>query len=172
MAAIDGAVMRQGGDAGEPASERIVIWPHRSLGRRGMIVLLAVVGAVFAAIAIWAIAFSAWPLLFYAVLALGGFALALWCNTCAARMAQVIEFAPDVIRVSETGPASTRPVAAEFNPVWVRVVDAVDPRVGHRLILRQSGRSIEIGDFLSPSERSCLAAELRDRIAIRYRRMQ
>jgi uncharacterized membrane protein len=152
----------------EDGVERVVIWPHRSLPRGGARVLVCSVALVFTVVAAGAAAAGAWPMVLYPVLAACAFAWAICASTRRGRMAQVIELAPDAIRVTHCGPAApNRPVVA-FNPIWVRVVEVPGAWNERRVILRESGRSIAIGDFLSPEERARLAAELRQRIAVRY----
>jgi len=150
------------------AGERITIWPHRSLSRQGKWLLLGGVGAVFAGIAIRTALLGLWPVSLSAALGFAILAIALRANDRAARMAQIIELGPDAIRIREVGPASRAGTSAEFDPYWVRVIDIADPRAGPRVLLRQSGRSVSVGDFLSPGERTRLAAELRERIRARY----
>ena len=48
--------------------EQLVIWPHRSLGRSGMRILVSSVGAAFSAMATWTVMVGAWPLLIYVAL--------------------------------------------------------------------------------------------------------
>ena len=67
-------------------------------------------------------------------------------------------------RVTAAKPA-TKPRAVEFNTAWVRIDISADDAKPHRLVLRESGRSIVIGQFLSEPERTELAAELRRKIA-------
>lgn len=111
---------------------------------------------------------GAWPQAIYLMLAVGGLALALSSNTRSARYAQVIEFASGVIRVRMAGPAACTSSVVEFDPAWVRVIEAAGPFNDFRLMLRQTGRFIAIGEFLSPEERVKLAEELRWRIERRY----
>lgn len=148
--------------------EQITIWPHRSLSRQGKWLLLGAVGAVFAGVAIQAARLGLWPVALSAALGFAILAIALRANDRAARKAQIIELGPASIRVREIGPASRSRMSAEFNPYWVRVIDIADPRAGPRVLLRQSGRSVAVGDFLSPEERTRLADELRERIRQRY----
>lgn len=146
-------------------TERIVVWPQCSLDSRGMIIVLAFTAAVFAAIDLGMVPVSAWPIFVYIVLALCGFAMAMTSNLRAARFAQVIEFAPEAIRVCCIGPASRDRNTAAFNPYSVRIVEEPGYCNEKRLILREGGRSLPIGDFLPPDERALLAAELRERVA-------
>ena len=156
------------GESREPAVECIVVWPHRSLGQWGALLLLGGLGMAFSAIVAWAAVVQAWPIVVYPVIAFGGFAWALASNYRAAHRAQIIELAADVIRVRQLGPASPTQATVEFSPAWVRVVEVAGPWDDTRLLLRQSGGSVAIGDCLSSAERTQLAAELRERIARRY----
>lgn len=158
----------EAGATGSGADEQITIWPHRSLSCHGKRLLLGAVGAVFAMMAIRAGMLGLWPMTLSATLGFGILAIALRANDRSARMAQVIELGSDTIRFREVGPASRSGTVAEFNPYWVRVIDVTDPPGGPRVLLRQSGRSVAVGDFLSPDERKQLAADLRERIRAHY----
>lgn len=130
-----------------------MIWPHRSLSRNGTKLLLGGTAAIFFVVAVRAALSGAWPQAIYIMLAVGGLAVALSSNTRSARFAQIIELAPDTVRVRMVGPAARSMPIVEFNPAWVRVIEAPGPLNDIRLLLRQSGRSVPIGEFLSPEER-------------------
>ena len=49
------------------------------------------------------------------------------------------------------------PQVTEFNTSWVRVLLTDDRQVCNRLTLTESGRSVSVGEFLSPEERAQLA---------------
>ena len=151
--------------------ERVLVWPHRSLGSAGARVLLTAVGAVFAVVAMWALRDGAWPMAVYALSAFGGFAFALCRNYRDARLCQTIELTADAILVHQAGPAARTLDTVEFSPHWVRIDVARGQDDEPRLLLRQSGRCVAIGDFLSPGERRELAVMLEARIAARYRAM-
>lgn len=160
------------GGGGEPSQsvERVVMWPSRSLGQQGRCALLGSVGAILSVLCLWALAAGAWPMAIYVAVAGGGFAWALQCNSRAGRVAQVIELHPTRIRVTESGPAARKHEPVELTPGWVRVVEIEGPWSEKRVFLRQSGRSIAIGDFLPEEERIALAEALRARIAALYHR--
>ncbi len=106
----------------------------------------------------------------YSVLALAGLAVAIFCNNRSARTFEIIELLPGNIRVSREDRTRVHHETSDFNPHWVQIVEAPGPWDDKRLLLRQRGRCVEIGAFLSAEERCELAAELRQRIALRYAR--
>lgn len=102
----------------------------------------------------------AWPVLVCAAIAVAGFGAALWCNQRSARMSEVVEITPHCVRVSRVGPAAKQ-FEATFHPTWVRVNVETDRIVTNRIVLRESGRSLSIGSFLTSDERLELAESLR-----------
>jgi uncharacterized membrane protein len=102
----------------------------------------------------------AWPVVGWAYLTFLGLALALWVNHRSARITEIIEINPDVVRVAHFGPA-TAPREERFNPAWLRVSIQSDRTVANRITLHESGRSMSIGEFLSPQERVALAEALK-----------
>lgn len=142
------------------AGRCFVLWPHRSLDRRGSRCLHLGVLAGMAWVAAWSSGPATIPIVTACAMTYVGFAVALRHNFRSARLVERIEITPDTVRYERTGPA-TRPRSAEFHTSWVRVV--VNPE-GDKLMLRESGRSVSIGEFLSEAEREQLAAELNSSI--------
>lgn len=150
-------------EAAEPLRS-FEVWPHRSLDRRGLRLLHLGVIAAFLVV----IARNAGPAIGPIAVACGlaylVLATAFWANGRAARMAERIEIRPDVVRILRYGTA-TKPFSAEFKTHWVRVVVSQHRDIGNRVTLRESGRSVSLGEFLSHEERLQLAAALEDEIA-------
>lgn len=144
--------------------QRFEVWPHRSLGRRGVVVLLGGLAAGLALIVLRCPAPALFPISVGCTLTFATMVLALWASFRSARHGQRIEIGPGTVRVERFGPA-TMPASSEFATHWVRIVVTEDREVSHRLALVQSGRRVSIGEFLSPEERLALADALRDALA-------
>ncbi len=146
-----------------PAAERIVIWPHRSLGRDGTLGVIALAAIGFTIVTAWVAAPAAWFVVFPASIALASLALALWLNTRRAERLEIVDVSPDLIRVM-TSYLGRHNLVDRFNPHWVRIELSDEYKIEKRLILRESGRAVSVGDCLPPSERESLADELREKI--------
>ena len=135
------------------------IWPHRSLDRRGTLVLLGFVALAGTVMFLRSPARAVLPLALGPLLAVGALGLALWCNNRAARKGEMIEIGPDVVKVTRIGAAG--PVGSmQFATGWVRIAVSNDRRVASRLTLTESGRACSVGECLSPEERKSLAVAL------------
>lgn len=165
---ISGALSAAGGGRpgqlhaeGAPPIAQLVLWPHRSLPRRGFawfilgtfallcLPLLAVLGTALL-----------WGLLPFAM---GTLAL-LWYflerSYADGALREDLSIWPDrieLVRHNPRGPAQSW----SANPYWVRV--ELHPQGGpveNYLTLRGGGRQVEIGAFLSPEERVRLHEEI------------
>jgi len=141
-----------------------VLWPHRSLSRTGMWLVLGAAAAGYMFALVRAPTAVILPLALPAAVALGVLAFAFLANTRAARFREAIEVGPERVVFERRGP-SVRPICAEFNSAWVRVRLSSDRYVANRLTLEESGRSLSVGDFLTPEEREDLAQALRQSLA-------
>lgn len=135
--------------------------PHRSLGPRGLLVLLGVVGGVSLLAAMRFVYLGAWPVsaIFLVDLALlwGAFKL----NNWAARRFEAVELRASELLIRQVDPRG-RERAIRFQPYWVRV-DRPDPeRLDSQLVLRSHGRAVAIGSFLPHAERLAFADALSD----------
>jgi uncharacterized membrane protein len=144
----------------------LVLWPHRSLPRRGfaffilgtcllaLLPMLAVLGTPVL-----------WGVLPFFALAIGGLWLAFGRNYRDAELHEVLTLSREGLnlrRVDTRG--AMRDWSAE--PYWVKLElhEAGGP-VPQYLTLAGGGRVVELGAFLSPDERVALAADLRARLA-------
>jgi len=144
--------------------ERIVIWPHRSLGRRGTRVVLGIAAAGLFGTVAWVARPAAVFVLVPAAAVFASLLAAFRLNARRARHMEIIDITGDMVRVMTSYLGDHR-LIERFDPHWVRVELGDHGRVENRLVLTQSGRAVSIGECLSPPEREELAAALRDHIA-------
>lgn len=155
-------------DAGNPPVLHIVLWPHRSLPRRGFAwvilltfgMLLVPLLAVLGTLVLWGLL----PFL------MGALAL-LWYfldrNYKDGALTEELRLWSDRIELHRTNPRGP-PQDWHANPHWVRInLDRKDGPVENYVTLKGNGREVEIGAFLSPDER----AELHDRLAVALARV-
>ena len=136
----------------------LVLLPHRSLTRAGLVAFLvgqSLVAGSYALLAAWRGNVFA-PL--FAVLEL---ALAGWCMARvwkASGSGQVITLTPAQLDIA---PTSGREHAC-FHPYWthVRLEPGAWPGWPSRLLLGSHGREVEVGAFLNEDERQVLARRL------------
>lgn len=144
----------------EPTLFSAVMTPHRSLGRRGfMILMLAVAGVSFVAGLVFLIA-GAWP-----VTGIFGLDVALiyWAfrvNYRAARAYEQIMVTPTEVKFRKV---SARGAVFEWccNPLWVRLDRKVDEEFGiQSLHLVSRGERLAIAGFLGPDEKASFSSAL------------
>lgn len=149
----------------ENDTQRLHLWPYRSLPRRGMVwfiggtagllmvPLLAVIGSPVL-----------WGLLPFLLLALGA---VWWALEKSYRDAEIIEdltLTPDEVRLVRHGPRGQRQ-DWQAKAHWVRVErHETGGPVTHYLTLRGGPREVELGAFLTEKERLALEWELRQRL--------
>lgn len=155
-----------------PRCAAFEIWPHRSLSRRGLAIVLVLTALAGLVVVVGHVGPALLPVTIGAVFSVSALALAFWCNNRAARRQwECVEIGPDVVRVVQHGPRNGMRRTVEFNTHWVSVRLDDTPRVANRIVLSQSGRRCAIGAFLSPDERKALAGELNASLA-RARRQE
>ncbi len=143
-----------------PGAQRIVVWPHRSLGRDGTLGVVALAAIGFTIVTAWVAAPAGWFVVFPALVAFASLAFALWLNTRRAERVEIIDVSASLIQIL-TSYLGRHQLVDSFNPHWVRIELSDEHKIEKRLILRESGRAVSVGDCLSPSERENLAADLR-----------
>jgi uncharacterized membrane protein len=142
-------------------SVSVLLVPHRSLSRSGLVIFLvaqSLAAGGFAALAAWQGNVLA-PL--FALVELGGLGACLWVVWRASGLGQMITLTPSRLEVvTAKGAAPT----VHFHPYWVRVHLQPGRRPGwpSRLMLGSHGRELEVGKFLNEAERRILAQRLSD----------
>jgi len=139
--------------------------PHRSLGRRGFLALMAVIGGAFFATGIFFWTLGAWPVLGFVGLDILAIWLAFRLNYRAARAFEEVEVSRTEIIVRKVA-ASGRAQELRFNPAWVRLdVEEDDDGRVTRVALRIRDDRVPVGGFLNPEDRKSFARAFRAALA-------
>jgi len=134
-----------------------VLFPHRSLSRRGFWIVILIVAAVMGLAGGRALALGAWPVAIFAVadvvLVWGAFRL----SYRAARQFEEITVTAREVLVRQVS-AAGHAIEHRFDPHWARLhVTRHDDEGVTRLTLGSHGKTVTIGDFLNPEDRASFA---------------
>ncbi|MGE0736022.1 MAG: DUF2244 domain-containing protein [Alphaproteobacteria bacterium] len=136
------------------------LYPHRSLGPRGfMLVMLAVAGFSFAAGLGFFLA-GAWPVIGFLGLDVALLYWAFKATYRRGRQYETVHLTDDALKIVRIGPGN-RMQAWRFQPYWVQVALDDPPEHDSMLELRSHGRALVIGSFLAADERKQVAQSLR-----------
>jgi uncharacterized membrane protein len=152
----------------EPTEERplfeALLYPHRSLSERGLLILT--IGTV-AIIAVWGglfLVLGAWPIFGF----VGGEWLLFWwllrTHFRGDRRAERIRLYADRLLLQQID-AKGAVAESTFEPYWLRVVLHERGFENPALLLRSHGRAVEIGAFLGAGERRQFAGQLQAALA-------
>lgn len=144
----------------EPTIFSAVITPHRSLGRTGFIVLMAIFGGVsFVSGMVFLIA-GAWPVFGFFGLDVALLYWAFKLNYRHADAYEEVKVTPSTLTVRKV---SHRGRQREWvlNPLWVKLDKESHEEYGiERLLLVSRGKHLVIANFLGPDEKAHFAQEL------------
>jgi uncharacterized membrane protein len=136
-----------------------ILYPHRSLGRRGYLILIVGTAVIMALYGLIFLIFGAWPIFGF----LGAEWVLFWFlfsrHYRGDRRAERLRLYHDRL-VLERLDAKGRFTAFSLQPYWLQVVLARAAEPDNTLYLRSHGKHIEIGAFLSAPERRDFAGEL------------
>jgi len=136
-----------------------VIVPHRSLSRRGLAILLAVIGLLCGLMAVRFWLLGAWPVIVFSVVEVGLAMLLLGLNARRARASELVLLSEDSLRVVRTD-ARGRRQQKRMSSAWLNVVLEEAPGRVPRLMLVARNFREEIGAALGEAEKRDLAAAL------------
>ena len=138
------------------------LWPYRSLRRRGMVWFLGLTAAMLGLPALVLIGSPVlWGLLPFLLGAIWAIWAALNRSFRDGEIVEVLRLSPDTAHLTRHGPRG-RWADWQANPHWVRVtLHPTGGPVPNYLTLRGAGREVELGAFLTESERITLERELR-----------
>jgi uncharacterized membrane protein len=94
--------------------------PHRSLGRRGFLALMAVIAGLWFVTGLYFVALGAWPVLGFVGLDLFAIWLAFHLNYRAARAYEDVEVSRTALLIRKVNP-SGRAQEIRLNPQWARL---------------------------------------------------
>ena len=141
-----------------------VLSPHRSLPARGFHLLMGLLGLISLAMGIGFVSIGAWPVIGFFGLDVGLVYLAFRLNYRSARQSETLRLAGEAFTVERVSIRGERR-SWRFQPFWLRVVIEERPDASNRLLVASHGRSLVIGDFVSPATRRELAVAMREAIA-------
>ncbi len=143
---------------------RAVLFPHRSLSRRGFVLLMSGLCLInfTVGVAFWVM--GAWPVLVFCGLDVALIYVAFKLNFRSGRARETVDLNPERLTVTSFEP-SGRERSFEFNPYWVRVLlhESHDGRT--TLELAHHHRRLTFGGFLNDDEKREFADVLRDALA-------
>jgi len=142
--------------ASESSEFNAVLLPHRSLGRKGFIIFMAIVsGLSFLTGAIFFM-HGAWPIIGFLGLDVLLIYFAFKLNYRAARIYETVDLTQEELRVTRVYP-SGRADSWTFNPYWARFELEEHESGGNKLSLRSHGKVLRFGNFLSDDEKRSFA---------------
>ena len=141
-----------------------VLTPHRSLGPKGFMVLMAAVCAISFATGLLFYLIGAWPVIGFMGLDVALIYVAFKLNFRALRRYEIVDLTKDALTITQVAP-SGKSQSWSFNPYWVRL--SLEQRLGRssELSLASHGRRLVFASFLTDPEREDFASALRTALA-------
>ena len=145
----------------------LVLWPYRSLTRRGFVWFIGGTAALISVPLFAALGtVTLWGLLPFLAAALAGIWWALTRSFRDGTLTETLSLGGSRITLVRRAPDGTE-LRWEANPYWVAV--RLYPTAGtvpQYLTLKGEGREVELGAFLTEEERVALAGEIRGALAL------
>lgn len=136
-----------------------VLTPHRSLGRKGFLILMGAVVAVNFAAGMLFLLKGAWPVFGFCGLDVALVYWAFRANYRDARAHETVQFSDEELRIRRVD-RKGRTRAWSFQPYWVRLELVMHPDETKDVYLVSHGKALEIAHCLSPAERIDFAKAL------------
>ena len=140
--------------------ERVLL-PHRSLPPHGFHLLLLILGLISLAVGIGFVSIGAWPVMGFFGLDVALVYIAFRLNYRSARRSETIRLAGDAFTVERVDVRGERRIW-RFQAFWLRVILEERGDEWNRLLVASHGRSLVIGDIVTPAVRRELAASIRE----------
>ena len=138
---------------------RAILLPHRSLGRKGFVVLMSAIAAISLLTGLVFYRLGAWPVIGFCGLDVLLIYVAFKVNYRAARLHEFVELTESELKLTRVYPCG-RSQSWSFNPYWVRLELEEFETQADRLSLRSHGRVLTFGSFLPDEEKRSFAEAL------------
>ncbi len=143
-----------------------VLKPHRSLGRRGFIILMSAMALMSASVGLYFFAIGAWPVPGFCGVDVLALYAAMRLSYRQAKTAEVIRLSRKVLTVRRIAPDG-RSAETGLNPYWARLEIDRHPEFGIlRIAIVWQGRRLVVGSFLPRNERERFAKEFAAALAL------
>jgi len=144
------------GNLDEPIFSATLV-PHRSLGRRGFLILMGAIAALWLAAGIFFLFLGAWPVLAFVGLDFAAILIAFRLNYRSARAYEEIEMSRASLVVRKVTPGG-RARELRLNPRWARLeVDRSRDEGVTRVAISARDHRFPVGAFLNPEDRESFA---------------
>lgn len=143
---------------------RAVLYPHRSLGPKGFLVLMLAIGGVSFVTGMAFLLRGAWPVFGFFGLDVLLVYVAFRLNYRSGRLYETVELTAQMLTITRVHPSGQQE-SFDFNPYWVRVRLAEDRHGRTELRLASHGREFAFAQFLSDDERRELCNTLSGALA-------
>ena len=140
--------------------------PHRSVSERGALWLVALIGLVWAVMALTFVRMGAWPVIGFFGLDIVLFGWLVWLNMRDARRREEVSLSRSLLEVRRFCPRGLRREHHRFNPFWTRFNVARHAEIGITdMTLASRGQSVSVGAFLNPADKDSFAAAFQGALA-------
>ena len=138
-----------------------VLSPHRSLPPRRFHLLMLGLGLISLAVGIGFVSIGAWPVTGFFGLDVALVYIAFRLNYRSSRCSETLRLAADAFTVERVDIRGERRMW-RFQPFWLRVILEERSDESNRLLVGSHGRTLVIGDYVTPAARRELAGLIRE----------
>lgn len=137
---------------------RALLMPHRSLGRKGFLILMGALAFGWLVTGVFFLSRGAWPVFGFFGLDVLLLYLAFHFNYRAARMREEVTVSRTALDIRKTAP-SGKSQDYRFNPFWAKFAVSRHEEAGiTQMAVEGQGKVVPIGGFLNPDDRESFAA--------------
>jgi len=136
---------------------KALLTPHRSLGRKGFVILMGSLVAGWGVTGLFFLAQGAWPVFGFFGLDILLVYIAFRMNYRAARAREEVSVSRTALDIRKVDP-SGKAEAHRFNPFWARFSVKRHDEIGITgMAVEAQGQTVPIGSFLNPDDRESFA---------------